>query len=274
MALLGLSDIMMHFLHASIGNFFQKEKSTTLFLRFGRKMPKGRQAQPPAHRGVLVAPRLLLGSQRTCTDPAFLVEHRVTHCLCVARELPWPPQRAAGAAVCYHRVPLDEQMGAEPALAALRETVEWGVAAHAEGGSVLVFCRRGLNRSASVVAGILSRAEGVDVTAALEAVRRAQPKMAPESVLRAALSRLNEPPPAVEGEAPSSAPLHEKPLHENPASSSFWPDDDDDDDDDGGGGGGADDGARLRPPGHLASVLLPGGPDGDDATEPPSADVR
>uniref|UniRef100_A0A7S0J4N9 Rieske domain-containing protein n=1 Tax=Calcidiscus leptoporus TaxID=127549 RepID=A0A7S0J4N9_9EUKA len=153
-------------------------------------MGRGRAKQAAAHRGVVVGPRLLLGSQRTPADANFMSRHHCSHALCVARELPWPVQGAHREGVRYHRIPLDEPMGDTAAIEGLSRAIEWGFAAHEAGGIVLVFCKRGQSRSASVVAGILMRLLQVEAAAALALLRTAQPSARPDQALRSALDRL------------------------------------------------------------------------------------
>ena len=149
-------------------------------------MPARVAAAPQRHRGVVVAPRLLLGSQRTPLDAGFLSSHRVSHVLCVASELPC---EAAGD-VDQHHVDISEPVADNEDTATKLDTaISWACDAIDGGGGVLVYCRRGLNRSASVVAGALMRQQSLSADAAIDVVCKAQRKANPCKALVALLRR-------------------------------------------------------------------------------------
>lgn len=141
------------------------------------------------HRGVVVAPRILLGSQRTPFDAAFIRRHGVTHCLCCAAEL---PIQSPATTAHLHRAAISESMCADSAWRLFADAVEWGTMALASQGTLLVYCKQGWNRSAAVVAGILMQQQrDLSPDAALVVVRAAQRKAAPKAPMFAVLKRLS-----------------------------------------------------------------------------------
>ena len=142
---------------------------------------------PPAHRGRVVAPRVLLGSKETVNDDAFLAEHAVTHLLCCAREV---PEVRRHSKLVAHRVELEETMGVEIMWPLFRDAVRWGADAHAVNGTLLVYCRRGLNRSVATLCGVLMQVQDVSAEEALSMVLQVQPNALPQPALRECLRKL------------------------------------------------------------------------------------
>ena len=161
-----------------------------------------------AHRGCVVAPRLLLGSQRTPADPAFLRAHKVTHVLCMAAELPVVPLKDS---VHHRRISVAEPVTASAEVAeAIADAITWASVALDGGGVVLVYCRRGQNRSAAIVVGTLMRQNSLSFSDAMAMVCRAQRKACICSALQRLLCEGERG--AASGAAGSSSATREAPL--------------------------------------------------------------
>ena len=138
------------------------------------------------HRGVVVAPGLLLGCKSSQNDPSFT--HGVTHVLCCAEELvkskrSWP--HCKRLLLRERRRRTDEEVDAN-----VHSGVTWAVEARAAGATVLIHCRHGLNRSVAVTCGVLMRERGIGMAEALACVKKAQRKASPDMQLRGSLERL------------------------------------------------------------------------------------
>jgi predicted protein tyrosine phosphatase len=125
--------------------------------------------------GVVVPNAVFFAGQREANSSAAMSELRVTAFLCVAAELPRPAivtddDLEHGRAVFKH-IPLHDTMECQlaPHVAA---AVEFIAAMRAQGRRVLIYCRQGRSRSASVAAAYLRTETGCSFDAALEFLRQ------------------------------------------------------------------------------------------------------
>jgi hypothetical protein len=105
--------------------------------------------QPPAH---LIVPRIWLGNKYAAHDPAFLADNNITAIVNASKDIPFSP---AAAALKKYRVPVDDNL--EPA--EIDNMSRWGpeivhsvLAEYYAGGTILIHCAAGVQRSAAITA--------------------------------------------------------------------------------------------------------------------------
>lgn len=132
-----------------------------------------------------VAPALATGSYpQDGADDEVLRAAGITAVVSLCRDRgtgrgrgPWWWRRTRLPGIVEHRLPSEDYGGLRPELLE-RGAVLVGAALDA-GATVYVHCRAGWQRSAAVAAAALVVRDGVDVPAALEAIRRSRPEAAP-----------------------------------------------------------------------------------------------
>ncbi|NWJ07123.1 DUS28 phosphatase, partial [Crypturellus undulatus] len=149
-----------------------------------------RTAWVPAVAMVLlctVAPGLLLGPARVACDVALLQRERVTLCINVSRQQPFP---ALQHIRCL-RVPVfddpDEDLYSyfEHCSEAIEEALY-------SGGTCLVYCKSGRSRSATICTAFLMRRRHLSLQEAFATVKAARPEAEPNAGFWAQLQRYEE----------------------------------------------------------------------------------
>ncbi|XP_025965554.2 dual specificity phosphatase 28 isoform X2 [Dromaius novaehollandiae] len=134
-----------------------------------------------------VAAGLLLGPARAACDPALLGHHRVTLCINVSRQQPFP---GLPHLRCI-RVPVFD----DPAEDLYRHFDRCGEAIEAAvrgGGTCLVYCKNGRSRSAAVCTAYLMRHRKLTLKEAFATVKAARPEAEPNAGFWAQLQRYEE----------------------------------------------------------------------------------
>mmetsp|Transcript_6448 Transcript_6448/g.14104 ORF Transcript_6448/g.14104 Transcript_6448/m.14104 type:complete len:309 (+) Transcript_6448:63-989(+) len=136
-----------------------------------------------------IADRLFLSHWSLAADP-FVVQTclHATHVVNCTRELPCCFEDQG---VTYHRVPVNDDQTAD-LLSLLREAVAFISAALAEGGVVLVHCKHGQSRSASVVAAHLMQQRGWDLAQSLAHLQQCRPRVSPNVGFRGQLQSFHD----------------------------------------------------------------------------------
>ncbi|NXE47403.1 DUS28 phosphatase, partial [Casuarius casuarius] len=130
---------------------------------------------------------LLLGPARAACDPVLLGRHRVTVCINVSRQQPFP---GLPHLRCI-RVPVFD----DPAEDLYRyfdrcsEAIEEAVR---DGGTCLVYCKNGRSRSAAVCTAYLMRHRKLTLKEAFATVKAARPEAEPNAGFWAQLQRYEE----------------------------------------------------------------------------------
>jgi protein-tyrosine phosphatase len=119
---------------------------------------------------------VFLGNYASARDKDSLQSKGITHILIVASEfLPQYP-----ADFSYHRLPIEDGPG-QDVLSQFETTNGFISQALTSGGKVLVHCRRGMSRSATVVLAYVMNTLQVDLRAAMSFVRKRRPSIAPNA---------------------------------------------------------------------------------------------
>lgn len=95
-----------------------------------------------------VLPYLFIGSYGAAENLEYLREQRITHAICLEQQ---PESMVALSNLC---LPMSDHGDSDLGLL-LAAALPFIESARASGGRVLVFCARGINRSAALVAGYL-----------------------------------------------------------------------------------------------------------------------
>lgn len=103
--------------------------------------------------------------------PPFLVKHGITHVVCLTQDP--SPARTYGSVKNLH-LPIDDEPDSDM-LSQLAGAVAWISEAVASGGQVLVHCRAGRSRSATVVAAFVAQSTACSAEAALDCCVAARP---------------------------------------------------------------------------------------------------
>jgi protein-tyrosine phosphatase len=127
---------------------------------------------------ITIRPWLLIGKYRETLDQELLARARVGALLHLAAQVE-PPGVAALYLPVEDGEPFDE--------ATLRSGVDFILAQHAAGKTVLVACGAGISRSTSFAIAALKEAEGLPLLEAAREVRRLHPDGLPHMALWASL---------------------------------------------------------------------------------------
>ncbi|KAM8805015.1 dual specificity phosphatase 28 [Eudromia elegans] len=134
-----------------------------------------------------VAPGLLLGPARAALDAALLQRERVTLCVNVSRQQPFPTLQHVR---CLHVPILDDP--AEDLYSYLERCGEAIEEALRGGGRCLVYCKNGRSRSAAVCTAFLMRHRHLSLQEAFATVKAARPQAEPNTGFWAQLQRYEE----------------------------------------------------------------------------------
>ncbi|KAJ8481519.1 hypothetical protein ONZ45_g9981 [Pleurotus djamor] len=122
----------------------------------------------------IIDDRLFLGNVTAARSSRSLTERRVTHILSVCTDA--IPAELAESGLTHMRLPVEDVDYAD-LLVHLPRAVHFIDQALRGGGNVLVHCSQGLSRSAAVVAAYLMFSHRVNMTQALEMIRRRRPQI-------------------------------------------------------------------------------------------------
>ncbi|XP_025892190.1 dual specificity phosphatase 28 [Nothoprocta perdicaria] len=134
-----------------------------------------------------VAAGLLLGSVRAARDAALLQRERVTLCINVSRQQPFPAlQHIHCLRVPVFDDPAEDLYGYfEHCSEAIEDTLRGG-------GTCLVYCKSGRSRSAAVCTAFLMRHRHLSLQEAFATVKAARPEAEPNAGFWTQLQRYEE----------------------------------------------------------------------------------
>ena len=130
----------------------------------------------------LIVPGVYIGNYKQIFDARMLAERKITHLLCTSQSMRVRDDDMA----CAH-APLDDR-GRTDLSAVFEKAFSFIDKALSTGGSVLVYCRQGVNRSPTVVMGWLMKNKQWTLKQAYEYVQAKRPQAWPHERYFAKLS--------------------------------------------------------------------------------------
>ncbi|CEM30965.1 unnamed protein product [Vitrella brassicaformis CCMP3155] len=119
-----------------------------------------------------VRDRLYISSEEVAKDKSMLLSHGISHVVNAAVECPNVFENDPNMRIQYHTLDLRDKGTQVLDESVLESTVAWIQGALDNGGSVLVHCKAGISRSATLVIAYLMRVEGMSYDEAVEEVRK------------------------------------------------------------------------------------------------------
>jgi atypical dual specificity phosphatase len=146
-------------------------------------------ARGPA--SVVIPPSLYLGSYGAASSSGFLEANGITHVLSIGNDAAIDDQHQRPN-INYLAVHLSRQptrLGADGAIGAAAPFIDGSLG---NGGKILVHCKQGISRSATVLAAYLMKNKGLTLNQALGTIIRARPVARPGHQLLSYLKEIEE----------------------------------------------------------------------------------
>lgn len=134
---------------------------------------------------VKVYPKLYLGSYENSIDERLLTEHNITYLLSIHDMSDNIPPTAKNRH--YFRIKAADSLNQDlkPTFA---KAIQFIDRAHKNNANVLVHCRAGVSRSATLCAAYISSKEGIPPDSAIEYMKRSRPIVNPNASFRKQLN--------------------------------------------------------------------------------------